>query len=227
MSISRAVLLSLFATSCAFAADETSNHLVPLNPYSTPEYRRLYEKKLFTAGEIARFVYLPGAVDPEMVVSVHRRSANIRNGSASYWVTVTKPSSRLWLCIHTGDEKFTGRKDLDPRTVRTLKADAQLPESTALAIHALWMAALEETAAHPCVDCLLVDAYTMLFSAVDARGKLCQAQLPISPSKHMRSLVDIGFELADYVNDTAADRPKISQKIERTALVLQRRSTER
>lgn len=158
MSILRVVWLRVFllitTASYAFAAKGTSDHLVPLNQYSTPEYRRLYEKKLFiTRGDIARFVYLPGAVDPEMVVSVYRQGAGSHEHPTRYWITVTKPSARLWLCIHTGDEKFTGRKDLDPSTVLTSRADASLPESTAVAIHRLWTAALEKTAADPCVDC--------------------------------------------------------------------------
>ena len=227
MSILRPVLLSLVVASRALAAEGISGHLVPTDPYSTPSYRKLYEKKLFvTPGDAARFVYLPGAVDPEMVISVYSRRAQ-SGQPATYWVTLTKPSARLWLCIHTGDEQFTGRKDLDPKTVRTLKADALLPVSTVRAIHNLWLAMLEQTAPDPCVDCLLVDGYTEIFSAVDSHGKLRRAQMPTSPSKQLRCLVDLGFGLADYVNRAPAERPQIAHKIERAAAALQNHVTHR
>jgi hypothetical protein len=169
---------------------------------------------------MARFVYLSGSVQPELVVAIHRLD---NKAFSKYRVTITEPSAMLWDCIPTGDEKFTGRIIPDPGNIRILRWDALLPESTASAIHSLWMAMLSRTAADPCTNCILTDSSKEIFSASDSRGKLLQAQVPIAPKENTTALVNLAFSLANYARSPASRQPKLARKIEETATELLRR----
>jgi len=207
--------------SLASTREPSSDHLVPIDPYSNPTYRRLYKQKLFiTPGEVARFVSLPSAIQPELAVSVYRAGA--AGDAVVYMVTVTQPSSRLWDCIPTGDEKFTGRSIVDPRTIRTIRWDASLRESTANAIHTLWLAMLRQTKPDPCKNCADTDTSTEIFATTDSRGKLLEARAPIAPKDRTSTLVNLAFSVADYTRASASQRPALAERIERTASDLEK-----
>lgn len=217
-----ALVLPLWALISAGVIEASpAEHLVPVNLEANANYRQLYEKKLFvTSGDVARFVFLPAALEPEFVVSVYRRKKNQVTGESYYNLTVTMPSKRLWNCIPTGDEKFTGRRVDDPKTVRTLRWDASLPDSTALAIHSLWLESLRRAAPDPCTGCVLIDSSDAIFSVVTGDGRTLQARLPKSRGKATESLLNVGFRLAEYSRAPASLQSGLAKKLQKTATEL-------
>ena len=214
------------------AAGPARDHLIPLAEYDIrragpgAEYRKLYEKKLFlTPGDIARYVHAPGFSEPEAVVSVYRRSDRESGASAGYWVTTTQASGSLWACVRTGDEKVTGRKPVDARTIRVQSWDAPLPETTGVAIQKLWLTMLQQIRANPDPDLIGIDSSTEIFSAKAADGRELQGQVPVGPKKNTVALLDIGNLLARYSKIPERQRPKIAREIERAAFDLLGRVT--
>jgi hypothetical protein len=221
---SRALLLFVIA-GCVFhlstdRAGAAEDHLVPVHAFfadtkgSGSEYRKLWQEKLLlTPGDVARYVYLPAPRNTEQVVSIYQRP---NSGQGVYWVTVTEPSGSLWECIPSGDEKFTGRVPVDPRSISVRRCDAPLPESTALVVHRVWLAMLLQTRGQR-AEALSLDGSTEIFSVKGPHGKELQGQIPVGPKKNALALLDIGNLLAQYCKTPEPQRPKIAGEIERAA----------
>src|SRR5262249_278082 len=66
----------------------------------TTGYRKVIEQTLYvTSGELARFIQLPGATNPETVASVYKTNG----ANPKYMVTCTQSSSSLWETVpHPG-----------------------------------------------------------------------------------------------------------------------------
>lgn len=202
-------------------AAPVADHLVPVPPGfetgSSAAYRKLYEQKLFiTPGDVARCVHLPSHAELEGAVSVYQR------GAGKYWVTLTEPSRRIYDCIPSGDEKFTGRQIADPRSIRTKRWDAALPQSTGLMIGKVWLAMLKRAAPEPCRECIQGDSTREIFSAIDSDRILLRASLPIEATKHRRAfdLLKLAYALADYARSPNYRHQDLAADIEKRAMKL-------
>jgi len=230
MSPANRSLLFFVIASCVFhlstgGADSSpvEDHLVPVHAFFVDtkgpgsEYRNLWQQKLLlTSGDVARYVYLPAPGNTEQVVSIHQRT---NSGHGDYWVTVTEPSGALWECIPSGDEKFTGRVPVDPKSISVQRCDAPLPESTALVIHKAWLAMLLQTRDQRS-EALSLDGSTEIFSVKGPDGKELQGQVPVGPKKNTAALLDVGNLLADYCKTPEPQRAKVAREIERAASAL-------
>lgn len=197
----------------------TNDHLVPVIEYlgSAPLYRKLWKEKLFvTPGDVARYVQLPGAAGKEVAVSVYRQTKGKDDLPGDYWATVTQSSVPLWDCVPAAGVE----NPIDPKTVQIRRWDAPLPESTASAIHTLWLAMLSGTRPESEPDTIAVDSTTEIFFATDASGKVLEAQTPVSPKENTLALVKIGNLLVDYCSASAPERPRISREIDKEARLL-------
>lgn len=197
-------------------AASTNDHLVPIIEYlgSAPLYRKLWKEKLFvTPGDVARYVQLPGAAGREVAVSIYRQSKGQDDLRSDYWATATQSSVPLWDCLPVAGAE----KPIDPKTVQIRRWDAPLPESTALAIHTLWLAILSGTRPESEPDTIAVDSTTEIFCATDASGRVLEAQTPVSPKENTLALVKIGNLLVDYCSASAPERTRIAGEIDKEA----------
>lgn len=213
------ILFTVFGAARPVTAAQTNDHLVPVVKYlgSAPLYRKLWEQKLFiTPGDIARYVQLPGATGREVAVSMYKQSKGKNGLAGDYWATATEPSVPLSECVPSAGVE----KRIDPQSVEIRRWDAPLPESTAAAIHKLWLAMLSKTGPEPEPDAIPVDSTTEIFFATDAKGKVLEAQTPVSPKEDTVALVKIGNLLIDYCFASVQERDKLSSEIEREALAL-------
>jgi hypothetical protein len=202
-----------------FGATSTNDHLVPVVQYLglAPLYRKLWQQKLFvTPGEIARYVQLPGSAGKEVAVSVYKRRKREGGLPGDYWATATQPAVPLSDCVAAAGVD----KQLDPKTVEVRRWDAPLPKSTALVIQKLWLAMLSATGPEPEPDVIAVDSSTEIFFATDTRGRVLEAQAPVSPKGDALALVKVGNLLIDYCSAPAPQRPKLAEEIEKEALNL-------
>lgn len=204
------------------SAQQSDNGLLRMEAgrafFSNPPYERLCREKLFvTPGEVARYFFVPIWRDPETLVSIHR-SRPQRAGSlpGNYWVTVTRPTRRI-------DRLFTdpNAHPSEAKAIRVERRDAPIPESTAQAIHRVWLAMLRGARARTRLDGQL-DSDAMFFSATDAAGKTIRAE--------QYGLGDDGFELGQigqfligYGYVSGRERAALAREIEAKASALYKR----
>jgi hypothetical protein len=213
-SLAIAAALFVFGLSGAYAATSNDDHLLPVEEHGLARdhpsaiYRKLWQRKLLvTPGNVARFAHIPGSNQTEVVVCINRSN---RVGGA-YSITVTEASSSLWGCIRTADEKVT-----DPRSVHIRRCDAPFPDSTAVVIRNLWLAMLKQ--ARPLSERIIaVDSTSEIFSAMNAEGKVLEAEAPPFESKNIDELERIGLLLLDYCDVRLDKRPELSREIEKRA----------
>lgn len=197
------------------------SRLLPGKKGPGAQYRRLLQQKLFvTPGDVARYVYLPPETgSKEAVVSLYRRNGKQGRESGGYWLTTTQPSARLWSCIPTGDEKFTGTKPVDTRTISVQRCDAPLPASAAIAVRRVWLAMLAQRKPVPTAPSS-IGSSTEIFSAVDLSGRLLQGQIPSGAKKNTSALFDLANSLAEYCDLPVSRRPEMARRIEKAATKL-------
>jgi hypothetical protein len=177
-------------------------------------YRKLYEQKLLvTSGDVARYVFLPGLKGEEKSVSVYRAASKKGGMPGDYWVTATKSSGTLWSCVPETEDPVD-----DLRTIRIQRRDAPLPESTALAIHKLWLAKLAGTRPPPGNE-IQGDSDTMIFSATNSAGVVLRAEAH-DLQKNNLALIGPGETLVEYCTMSASVRTQVARKIEKWALRL-------
>jgi hypothetical protein len=180
-------------------------------------YRRLYEKKLLrTPGDVARFIFLPVLNGEERVASVYHSLDKKSALPGGYWVTATQSSMSLWDCVKPGVTAA-----IDPRTIRVRRRDAPLPESTARALHEVWLAMLTATRSMPTNE-IPNESDTMIFSATNADGTILRAQAYGFSDKN-RALIELGDGLVQYCDVPASDRLEVARKIEKAAVALLKR----
>jgi len=218
----------LVAIVCGYARDNLSaaalanDHLVPVDrAFEQNElgaaYRRLYEQKLLrTPGDVARFIFLPVLKGEERAASVYRSLDRKNALPGDYWVTATRSSMSLWDCVKPGATVAS-----NARTIGVRRRDAPLPESTARALHEVWLAML--TAARPMpTNEIPGESDTMIFSATNADGTLLRAQAYGFRAKN-RALIELGDGLVQYCDVPASDRAEVARKIEKAAVALLKR----
>lgn len=200
--------------------DQTDDHLVPFSDRGDDSgylraYRKCWQRKLLvTSGEVARFVYLPGITGEETSVSIHRTR---RVGkSTDYAVTATKASKRLWGYFTLGASPM-GRAD----DVPIIRDDTPMPAATAIAIHALWMAALKNAREPTARNILLIDSSTEIYSAVE-NGRLLIAKAPIDFGPKTRRLAEVTNMLLAYVDAKPTRRAKFDEELRKEAESLER-----
>ncbi|HZR78889.1 MAG TPA: hypothetical protein VFA58_06740, partial [Chthoniobacterales bacterium] len=172
-----------------------------------------------TPGGLARAVHLPSDAQVEAAVSVYETNP-ASAADTKFRVTATEASARLWDCIPSGDEKFTGRRLPSAESIHTLRWDADLPASTASKIRALWIATLRKTQPEQCVNCVSVDSSVEIFSAVDSKNEHLEGQISKKPGKTTLGMVKIAFALMQYARADAHERPALAKNIERDATAL-------
>ena len=222
-----ALAVGIFAVSGIRSdANLSDDYLAPIDVRSqgriSADYRKLYESKLFvTSGDVARYVHLGSLFGNEFAVSVYRdprRSGGLPGG---FWVTSTEASERLWKYVRKSDSA----RSQDARSVHVKRRAAPLPESTAHAVRAIWLAMLTSTRPPP-DNGVEGDTDQLLFSAVDATGTVLRGRAHNLEGDGW-ALVGIAFDLYSFANMPESMRPKMARKIEKAALRLLRRASKR
>jgi hypothetical protein len=218
--------LVLFAfISCSFRITEADardqrDHLIPVDPFlevaDGAEYKDLYERKLFvTAGDAARFLYLPSFLGTERSVSVYRAVGKAGSLQGNYWGTATEASAQLSRCIPIPGEKA---RAVDPATIKVLRGDAPLPASTAQVVHQLWLAMLKRS--RPRAEkVIMLDSTVLIFSATDSRGTLLRAQADDGEG-NTAELWKISESLFSYCRLPASKRVEGARKLEQESAKL-------
>lgn len=210
----------LVGTSLA-SAQQTDNGLLRMEAgraiFSNPPYERLCQEKLFvTTGEVARYFFVPAFRDPETLVSIHRSRPLAGSLPGNYWVTVTRPTRRI-------GQLFTDprRRPSEAKTIKVERRDAPLPESTAQAIHRVWLAMLQRARPRTRLD-MLLDSDAMFFSATDDAGETLRAEY-YAPSNDAFALGQIGQSLIGYGYASVRERAPLARDIETKASALYNR----
>jgi hypothetical protein len=79
---------------------------------------------------------------------------------------------------------------------------------------------LSATGREPEPDTIAVDSSTEILFATNPKGKVLEAQTPVSPKEDTLALVKIGNLLIDYCSASVSERSKLSGQIEKAALDL-------
>ncbi len=221
-SLTRISALILVAAVAPCNAGSTGDHLVPVpEAYgSAAAYQKLWQAKLLvTPGDVARFVGLPGTVGEETAVSVYQKTNKTGAGTDDYWLTVTQASKRIWDAVPApGVEKAT-----DPQTIAIQRCDTPLPESTAVAIHKVWLRMLSRTKPERDLENTLVEGSREIFSATDSNGVIMRGQRSSDPKKDTLALVALATSLMEYCSAPVSERPEQARKIEKDASALLKR----
>jgi hypothetical protein len=203
------------ALDCRGTGSPNEDHLVPVKEALglSAIYQELWQRKLLLSpGETARFVSLPGTVGVETAISVYRAPGKQSSLPGNYWVTVTQATERLWNCIEPGSEHR-----VDPQTIRVGRCDAPIAESTALAVHKVWLTMLQRCRAQQKSNDILVDSSREIFSATNGSGAILQAESSTTPKENTNALTSIARSLMEYCEASVAKRTEIAGNIEETA----------
>lgn len=205
----------LLASNNAFSAQRTDNGLLRMEAgrafFLDPAYERLCQEKLFvTPAEVARYFFVPAFKDPETAVSVYRSPQKAGSLPGNYWVTVTRPTRRL-----------PDNGASDSKAIKVERRDAPIPESTAQAIHRVWLEMLQEARPRTRLDGKL-DSDAMFFSTTDAAGKTIRAEY-YGPGDDAFELGQIGQFLIGYGYAPVRKRAALAREIEAKASVLYKR----
>ncbi|HEV2803756.1 MAG TPA: hypothetical protein VGW57_02380 [Chthoniobacterales bacterium] len=190
------------------------DHLVPLKEAvgSSAAYQELWQRKLLlTPGETARFVSLPGTTGVETVISVYQASGKENSLPGDYWVTVTQASGRLWNCVAPGP-----RDHVDPQTIRVERCDVPIAQTTALALHKLWVTMLSQSRLQQKSNEIVVDSSSEIFSATNSNGIVLEGESSTSPGQNTKALIGIATSLMEYCGAPVAKRAELTRKIKKS-----------
>lgn len=207
------LLAACYRLSCGAQPPNSEDHLVTAellfskDPVTTA-YRKVIEQTLYvTPGELARFIQLPGATNPETVVSVYKTSG----ANPKYMVTCTQSSSSLWETVpHPG----TSVRKNGPQ-IRVSRCDAEIPANLATSIHRIWFAMLTnvgpETVRHGQV---YIDGTAEIFTAVEGNRELHGS----APNKYPKNgrvsdLISVAFLLQAYCDPPPEGRDVVAAKL--------------
>jgi hypothetical protein len=208
--------LSLISPVCAKEGQPRGDYLMTIDPeYGISlGYRKIYECKLFvTRGTFARYLFLPGGRGTERSAAIHRATRETNGFPGGYWVTSTIASDRLWDCV-PGTERPIGAVG----AIRVSRADAPLPESTALAVRKAWLACIA-TARTPPENELRGDSSSQIFSVTQPSGAVLRAETHDFGQKNVR-LLKLGEKLIGYCSVPAPLRVAAAREIEEEAMAL-------
>ena len=209
-----ATLCLCMALDC-HASSLAKDYLVPVEKAvgSRAAYERLVEQKLLvTPGDVARFVGLPGTVGVETTVSLYRAPGKKDSLAGNYWITATQASEQLWNCIAPDAEK-----KIDPKTIRVVRCDAPIAESTALAARNVWLAMLSRSRSRRNVNEIVVDSSREIFSATNSRGRMLQGESSTGPKENTKALLNIALSLLEYCGTPVDQRATVGRNIEKAA----------
>lgn len=215
--VARSILIALLiAVSCSAGAAPKSDYLMPVYREEglSAVYRRIYEKKLFvTAGDVARYVYLPALTGTEESVAVYQVAGAKDRKTPKYMVTSTASFSRLWNCV-----PGTDRVVPDWRAVSVKRRDAPIPASLALAIHKVWIARLQRIFPPPSSE-IRGDSSSQIFSATHSNGSQLRGETYDLGKKNMM-LIELAEGLIKYCAASPSGRADIAVTIEKKALAI-------
>lgn len=219
------ICLLIFLSSSALARDRVrltarANDLVPCEiPIVADEaYRHMLQVKLLvTPGDIARSLFLPGITGGETAISIYRAPDKPGSMLGGYWLTVTQSPIPLWRCS-PGYSKIS--PPIDPDTIAIERADAPLPEETALMLRTLWLAMLKRVKPEPATESIEVDTTKELFFVTQPDGKECCGSLPRRYGKNPKALFDLTNDLLNFACESVSNRPAILRRINRKAMAL-------
>jgi hypothetical protein len=203
----------LLARTTALSQPQSDDLLLRLDPgqaiFSNPPYERLCTENLFvTPGEVARYFFVPAFKDAEIVVSVSRATRRAGSLPGNYWLTVTQPLRRIAMPSNS-------------RRLKIRRRDSPIPESTARAVHKVWLAMLQSARPRTRLD-MELDSDAMFFYSNDDAGKTLRGER-FGTGSNVMALVDIGGMLITYGYATAAQRTALAREIEAKASVLYQR----
>lgn len=196
--------------------DPAKDHLVRAdilfdhtNPVAVA-YREVIQRKLcLTPADIARFIQLPGATNPETVVSVYR----VDGHNDRYKVTCTQSSSSLWETVqHPG-----GPTAKSASRIKVIRCDAELPAYLAQSIHQIWLKMLADVTPESIPHGVVyLDGTTEIFTAVKAnkKGEL-EGRAPYDYPKNgkVSALISLAFSLQAYCDPPPEGRDAVSAEL--------------
>jgi len=217
----------------SICAATTDDHLVPLLDYvprhagAPGVYDRLCREKLFVTPGLVRFLEQPGIPrETEIAVSMYRDIKKQNGMRGGYWLTVTEPSVSLWKFARHVD----GQAPIDTRVntpgVRIGRKDAPIAETTAVAVHEVWLAMLKRTKSLEGNYSIPLEGSTETFWVTTSTGKTLVGQTPrieLPKSSATNSVVEIAHFLTNYCIDPPAQRAAKALAIEAAASSLQKR----
>jgi hypothetical protein len=217
LHIVRTVRVAFLLASALASGYGGEDHLVPLQPESglLLKYERVWKKKLLvTPADVARFVFLPGTVGGEGAVSVYTHNREHAPGDNSR-LTVTQPTVRLWDCM----PQFGESPSHDLRSVKIERCDLPLPDSTATALHRVWLAMLTRARPEPKSDAIILDSSSEIYSAVDGHGRTLWGKAPseMKTASKTFELFAIANQLIDYCNVPESRRAAAAADIQKSA----------
>lgn len=199
------------------SAGESDNRLTPLGECLAREGAASiidresvsrYEAKLFvTPDEVARYVFLTNRWDygdrSAAIYCVRRKKGSL---PGDYWITAT-----------VAEDSTRGPH----RNRRVQRHDAPLPASVAHAVHALWLAVLQQT---PTDEDAIPCAPTGVFSVTSSNGaRLTAVTVDLDQDSFCIALMNVGGSLVDYAKSPPSERTQAAAEIEKaSAKLLQR-----
>ena len=162
-------------------------------------HKAAYERRLFvTPDDIARYVFLTNAKnDGDRSAAVYRAPGKAGSLAGNYWVTVTEASDSL------------GMEDIRHVTVR--RYEAAIPETTAKAVHELWLAMILPTRVERDVVCT---SPTGIFCVTtNRRARLEAVTVWLQRGGLCEALMGVGDDLIRYPRSPR--RAELAQEIEK------------
>jgi len=203
-----------YSLRCGAQPTHSKDHLVTAEilfskDVVTVAYRKAIEHTLYaTPGELARFIQLPGATNPETVVSVYK----VGGATPKYMVTCTQSSSSLWETVPRPGAPV--RKNGSP--MRVLRCDAEISASLASSIHRIWLTML--TTVKPEAvrrGVVSIDGTSEIFTAVEGGNRELHGAAPNEYPKNGRvsDLISLAFLLQAYCDPPPEGRDVVAAKL--------------
>jgi hypothetical protein len=195
-----------------------ADHLVPIQPDTSPSYRKLLMSKLaVTPFNCGRAILFP-PFQAEGVTSVYWIS---ENGKRTYYVTSVDAAENLW------QRTDAGRYPEKAESVKIRRCDASIPEKTALLVREVWRGMLtgpqEPKPIQASPNTAEVDATTAEFWLEMDNKTSLSGELLFSlsyPGKKTKPLIDVANALYDYCKAAPEKRAQIADKIDQAATAL-------
>lgn len=191
------------------------DHLVPINPTWSPEFRAILAKKLGpTAFDCGRVIVEPPFQRPEESVSVYSRE--MATGQRAYFVT--------YMVAEKNIREITDGADFPERgnDIKIRRIDAEIPKKTAEVIREVWLRMLEAVSGHfppegEEREVIPGDATLIEFSLQRSPGAPICGQLNVfldNQRSKVKGLMSLTDHLITYCQAQADERPSIANRIE-------------
>jgi len=186
----------------------SEDHLVPKNPSTDGALRPVLERKLFVTPADCASVLIRPPETGEVAVAVYRsRSGNIAD---SFFVTVTQADKSIDMTANVDSLEAANK-------IRIVRCDAEIANTTGLAIQAAWKAMLERAQESHFYARPTLHREELEFSIRRKGQAEMFATVPNKGGRSVSALVNLAKQLESYCKAPTAARSKLAKKMERDA----------